>query len=364
MLFRSFRGATGIWWDHSTKKNDEGFKLPRGYEDDVVKKDEKQWKGVYIESLMMGMPDDFECTSEDVEKEKDRMGNRISLGLKKVIIDGTGFSGAIAIEDVFAVQTYKAGGWAFTLDEISVDIVQNNFNEFAMGGRVRAPLFEGDLKYKGSIKLLKQNGNETLGYEFSAKPGEKGMKFPLFIADLTLDESCLKLSKEGSDSLKVEFIANGKMNIGTEGFKKGNVEKGKGIEINIFGVEFNDIRVANFPYPKLAKAEAENKKSNPEYTAAADTSIVQEYHWGPVYFYPGKIKVASEQKKAEGFNLSLNDKVITLANDYRDDNMQPVDGVIGVRFGGEIGIMDNLVYGGVVVTIYNKVDMNSLTSAK
>ena len=103
------RGETGIWWDHSTKENVEGFKLPSGYEDDVVKKDEKHLKGVYIEGLMMGMPDDFECTSEDVEKEKDRMGNRISLVLTKVIIDLTGFYGDLAVEDVFGVQFDQEG---------------------------------------------------------------------------------------------------------------------------------------------------------------------------------------------------------------------------------------------------------------
>lgn len=95
------------------------------------------WKGVFIETLEVGLPAEFK-TSTTAQNNK-----RIYLGASKLIIDKFGVSGNFYADNVFPISdgiTDKENAWAYSLDHIAVSIETNKFVKANLRGEIMLPV--------------------------------------------------------------------------------------------------------------------------------------------------------------------------------------------------------------------------------
>ena len=97
-----------------------------------VQTDWNAWQGVYIKELSVGFPKFAVFGSGD---------KGVTVGVQNMIIDGSGVTCRVFGKDILDAQTGKCGGWKFTIDEATVDIVQNNFDKCEIKGGFGVPLF-------------------------------------------------------------------------------------------------------------------------------------------------------------------------------------------------------------------------------
>ncbi len=156
--------------DFSDVQNPSDF--PVDYESSTT------WRGVFMKKLSVTLPPGFSADG----------GQRISFSGNDMIYDrGNGFSGVFLAEylvhmrgeDVTPLmQQYAAengvslppvgdlGGWAYSLDTVSLSIVANSFEEFRLNGRLHLPITrqEDAIVYNATI-TTDASGQPIIGME-------------------------------------------------------------------------------------------------------------------------------------------------------------------------------------------------------
>ena len=116
------------YYDHSTKVNPPNINFPAGY----LGATDLGFEGLFIPSLTMAMPKDF--------KSFGTTNGRASFGFNNFILDNTGVTTTISANNLLSIGNGSLGGWAFSIDQISIAIVENDFKEgMQMRGGITPP---------------------------------------------------------------------------------------------------------------------------------------------------------------------------------------------------------------------------------
>ena len=101
------------------------------------------WRGFYMANLSATLPNDF-STSVD---------SMVTVSVRDVLIDGTGFSGQAYVEGVnlLSMEDGSAGGWPFSIDWFNVKVLHNSFAGAGFGGGMILPIFKDTLSYEAEI---------------------------------------------------------------------------------------------------------------------------------------------------------------------------------------------------------------------
>jgi len=345
----------GLIYDHSITDNGKGFKFPepmtpkggidKNYKPKTYDKtalginsteDEVKWQGLYLDKLGVWLPPIF--------KQGDG-NNRIEVAMKQFLWDDSGVSLTISAAgtnggDIVGVETGKMGGWGISLHEVGVSVIQNDFGCAYFTGMVKAPLIGGKWNYSTSFdKIDKGAGGSDLRILFHMQP-DGDPEFDFLLAKVSLDEKYTHLDVQYTNAdkeTKVELEMAGHITIaGTE-------EITKSLDLDISGVAFTGMRVANFAKPKESnnKSEAQAMKFSHTFDPICE---------GPkCWFDMGTWGLASPSKKLGPFEFSLDNFGV----DKKDD-------LVGVNIVGTVGLVGDVFSATAGVTIWAKVDLNSM----
>ena len=237
----------GIFYDHSSTESPKEVAIngeyllgaeakPKPDEKEEQKKERekkiakatKEWQGFYWDELTVFLSDEISNTFSDQEGPKDSVvsytygingtikdsvhycypGSRINFGAKGLIIDKNGFTAELFARDIFRADTKSGGGWAFSLDTVSVKFVKNKYIAGIIKGGFGIPLFSGGFAYNCSI------GCDSL--EFSINAVEDTLKLDMWLATVDFDpkSSYFRIKKIYKENgTRIDLTMNGKINV-------------------------------------------------------------------------------------------------------------------------------------------------------
>ncbi len=148
--------ASEAYLDFSDLQNASSMTFPEGYGGVQT----IHWKGFYMKRLAVRLPKEFQTVGSP--------GTRISGSVNNMLIDGTGFSGKFAIENLIRVDDGNLDGWAYSLDSVYLSMVSNDFRNAGLVGEIRLPISQSDeLKYNAT---LNRSSAGAFAFEFRIQP--------------------------------------------------------------------------------------------------------------------------------------------------------------------------------------------------
>lgn len=271
--FSFYPTGKGIWYDHSSTKTPDEIAFPKGYltgnidtvkaknlnktqlqaeKDKAMSKARLEWQGFYWNEMTIFLSEDISTTFTDKEQPKDSMvvyhyginntqtdsalyhrtGSRLNFGAKDIFIDSSGFTAEFFVRDILKAETKKGGGWAFSLDTVSVKILKNEFHHAIIAGAFGVPLFSGDFRYRCAI------GADSLTFNIDA--ANDTLKMDLWLAKIIFDRksSCFRVKKiYKEEDTRFDLTMSGKINVN---FKK------LGIPLNFTLCKFEGMGMRNY----------------------------------------------------------------------------------------------------------------------
>ena len=353
-----------LLYDHSQKSNASGMgAFPDGYDKGKAGiASDNEWQGLYMGNLSLKFPKTFQIT-----KNSDK---RLALNVNSLFIDRSGISLQLAVKDPInngkGDNGATVGGWAFTIDNITLNVTQNTFAKFGFDGKFNVPLIDGTIRYQCDIYNQKTIDKDRSGYAYIFKVQSiENLNMDFFLAKASVDKEQTYLLVEAEDQpsgetkTRVELCAGGDIDIGGKEYleKQLNDLSKKihlPIEISLPGIHFVNMRVANCPrwtstyvttLQEEAAVAAEKAKGgfklakNKEYTFGEENNP-------SLYFERGAWSLASAEKKIGPFTFAL------------DDFSAKQEGKrAGLGITGRINLCDTIVSASASVTIFAEVDV-------
>lgn len=185
----------------------------------------KLWQGFYVQSARVKLPDAITqdttnvTTGEgsaqvDTQLIKENIRTGISIGVENLVIDYTGFSGAIFGTDLLTLDEGKIGTWRMSVDSVAIAVKQNIPNGGGFSGQIRMPMFDSTtLGYKAFFMPI------TEQYLFSVDVQDQMvLKSPAMGGSSFIIDKNSKISVEYTE--RYGFIAKAVLN-GTATFTTG-----------------------------------------------------------------------------------------------------------------------------------------------
>jgi hypothetical protein len=184
----------------------ENVHFPQHYYDNgLLLPNANTWRGVYVESLEIGLPKAFK-TKETIAKD-----GRVSFKAANLLIDSYGVSGEFMAEGIIPISTGRTSAqkaWAFSLDDIGITLASNRLIGAKFGGQIVLPVSKG-IKVKKEGKNGKKETTNTLGLGYKGIISED--EYSLVVSTLnTIQFDVFKAKAELLPNSSVELaVRNG-----------------------------------------------------------------------------------------------------------------------------------------------------------
>ncbi len=365
----TFHAADQVYIDHSSRENVKGMPaFPKDYDLEKAEmqgKSPAEWMGVYIGEISMEFPADIKVGNGD---------ERMKVGLYNMFIDKSGMTVEAGIVNAINYKRGEQGtigGFAFSMDTISVNFVQNQHKDFGFRGKLEIPLFKGTVHYACNIynQRFTQKGTKE-GYAYVFKTWQmEGLNFDFVLGELSLNEDLTYFLVEalpdanGDLKTNVELLLGGEVTIA--GADKVNEKLSKlPMDLTLPGIRFCNLRVANNKEfsstyePEMQVTAAKLIKQWTEEGTDEDGKTITwwnkakdiELCGGQLFLNLGQWGYASPQKKIGPFNFALTKYDLDLKGED-----------LVVTLGGDITFNDELnVSGGTTISMYSTVKNLSL----
>lgn len=185
----------------------------------------KLWQGFYMKSARVKLPDAITqdttnvpagagSAQVDTQLIQEQVRTGITIGVENLVIDYTGFSGAIFGTDLLTLEEGKIGTWRMSVDSIAISVKQNIPNGGGFAGQIRIPMFDSTtLGYQAFIMPM------TSQYLFAVDVKDQMvLKSPAMGGSSFIIDKNSKISVEYTE--KLGFIAKAVLN-GTATFTTG-----------------------------------------------------------------------------------------------------------------------------------------------
>lgn len=321
-------GDTDVIIDYSTTENHpqcdskvfEGYKWSKiGLEGKGI----NAWMGLYIPSIEMSLPESMSVNGKD----------RIKMSISDMIIDKSGITMNAGFEDLInysAGDNGTIGGFAFSMDHIYVNVLQNDFRKFAFDGKLQIPMFQGEIFYDCDIAPLsvKDNDNNKKGFAYVFRTRQiENLNFDFMLGELNLDPALTYFLVEAYDKytgdIKNETITNVELCVGgtVDIVGKDKIDdalKALPFELHMPGIKFCGMRLANNPgwksmYDDKGLQNARDERRDAMIKEVGDNwwnkdakdLVFGEKTSTPVYLNFGQWGFASPEKSIGPFTFTL-----------------------------------------------------------
>jgi hypothetical protein len=214
--------SDGLFYDHSTRQNPSSpaIVFPPGYKG----AQDNSFLGLYIPDLTMSLPSTF------VNFNGSKFGG---ISFQHFILDNSGVTTTISATNVLDISTGDLGGWAFSIDKISIGIIQDNFQSgMQMNGQLRLPVSSSSLLYTCNLNSV----DDKVNYQFVVQPGGQ-LDIPLWVAKLSLDPNSSLVINNDANGMAIKSHLNGSIDVSIDvsGFPK----------VTLPALSFQDMAMAN-----------------------------------------------------------------------------------------------------------------------
>ncbi|MEW7291726.1 hypothetical protein [Aquimarina sp. 2304DJ70-9] len=149
----------------------ENVNFPQHYHDNgLLLPSPETWRGVYVQSLKVGLPQEFK-TEESIPTKK-----RVTFEAANLLIDSYGVSGYFSAENLIPLKsgrTSEKKSWAYSVDKIGIELASNKLVGARFEGQVLLPISDkGD---KNGTTAEGEDGRMGLGYKGIISEDEYGL---------------------------------------------------------------------------------------------------------------------------------------------------------------------------------------------
>lgn len=248
--------------DFSDFGNPNGFSFPAGYESAFA--DQPQlWRGFFLEDLNVVI---YNLNTEPIK-----------LSAQHIIIDDTGVSGIAAASDVVTIEKGSADGWAFSIDQLSLQLVQNNLASGVFNGSIKVP-FLGDTPIGYGAEMALEN--ERLNYKLLVKTMADLEYTTKLSASIKLKEGSTISVERRNGKTTASAILHGSLSVSNE-------------RMQAKGIEFQDlVLMSRSPYIKPP--------------VFSTNGLGQKAMGFPIRIENVSLKTIEEKRMSLGFDISLN----------------------------------------------------------
>ncbi len=207
------------------------------------------WRGVYIESLEIGLPRAFKSREKKGQK-------RVSFEAAHLILDSHGVSGFFSVNNLIPLNsgiTSESNAWSYSVDKMTVELVSNQLVGAGFEGQLVLPI--SDKETEAIQKQQDSTQNTEIGLKYKGLISEeefmmsvataKTIDFDVFSAKAQLlEDSRIELAVVDGE-FKPKAVLNGRMVISASQ-KQSLIDEGKEIEgtddvVQFKGIEFSGL---------------------------------------------------------------------------------------------------------------------------
>jgi len=284
------------------------------YSQNLLQPTQESWRGVYVKSLEIGMPQEFK-TEGSISENK-----RVTFSASNMVIDNYGLSGYFSAENIIPLEsgrTSSSKAWQFSVDKIGVELVASNLVKADFEGAVLLPVSNVEVENSEGEKINKLG----LGYQGIISEEEymlnvstlEEINFDIWQAQAQLKEnsSVELLVKDGN--FRPRAILNGNLNISANKKEPGkeSIDSGKSL------ADFKGIKFQNL-------------------VLQTEMPIFQADYFG----YEGEMKLANFPVSIADIGMTLNGSEASLGFDLSVNLMGESDkgfgGTAGLKIVGEV----------------------------
>lgn len=137
--------------DLSDLRNSENIKWPENYANDyLVAGNEKLWRGLYVSSLKVVLPEQF---------KKKGSKDRITFQATDLLIDRMGVSGTFSADNILNINEGDASKWQFSVNHFEMKFRANALTAAAFNGSIVLPV---------SKKATAESDNKNVALDYNA----------------------------------------------------------------------------------------------------------------------------------------------------------------------------------------------------
>lgn len=168
------------------------------------------WRGLYIQSLYVGLPQEF--------KAEGYIDRRVSFQAQNLLIDFYGVSGSFSANDVVSLEkgiTSNENAWRYSLDRIGIDLAASKIVGANLKGKIQLP-FQKNNEDKKSDTLPSYLGYEGMITDddyFISVNTVNTLKFDLWSAKATIYPGSSVELRVKNRKFQPKAILNGMMSI-------------------------------------------------------------------------------------------------------------------------------------------------------
>lgn len=179
--------------DHSETQNPSGITFPtQNYNNEG-----NLWQGFYFKNITIKLPE--------------KLHPNHTINAMHFLVDKKGFSGIVDVPTVFDKDKGQMGTkkWKFSMKDLYVRIIGNQFQEGRFKGDIRVPITKQDayLTYQANLSL--SNSNKML-YNMSLT-NQNDIEFPAIIAKGKINPDTEILIKDDGNGIEPEFHLYGEL---------------------------------------------------------------------------------------------------------------------------------------------------------
>jgi len=185
--------------DMSEISNYPSMSFPNGYVMDFPTTP-NFWTGFYLQQLIVKLPSELAKNNQPTV-----------FTAQNVLIDGTGFTGHLQVNNLFALNDGDMNGWGFSIDELGVDFISNKLSGGNMKGEIRIPAMKNNgLRYQA---LLSYNPTKReASYSFTVSP-QNNLSFDAFSAKIDLYNTSQINIQKTNGKFVPRAILNGRISL-------------------------------------------------------------------------------------------------------------------------------------------------------
>jgi len=342
---------------HSNLNSDKMSAFPEGYDKTkAFTGADVAWQGVFIKKLSVKFPKALEFG--DVA-DSDR---RFSIETTDMFFDKSGATLAIDANELLKAKTGKMGGWGFSIDNVGLKFLQNDFSNCHFSGTIDVPLIEGSIGYACNVyKLKKKEQDEDLQYAYVFKTQQTdklSLDFFLAKANFKKDQTYLLVEatpEKGELKTHVELLMGGTMTIGGDDLRaKMNVSE----EFELPDITFSQLRIANCKMSWTSTYEKDMQEKTRKFTGNKQLIKNEEYEIAKdkCYISRGAWGFASPSKRIGPFEFTL-EKFEFTYQEEKDDKTKQGENILILKPSGKVAIVEGIdLTAAISLSIKAKVD--------
>lgn len=153
------------------------------------------WTGFYLKNILIKLPKEFSKHNQPTQ-----------IVGQNLLIDQTGFTGIVDVQNIFNIDEASMSGWGFSLDNFGVSFISNRLVGGNMGGKIKIPATDNGINYTANISyhpILQRSD-----YQFILSPIEN-ISFDALSAKVDIHQTSIIDIRLQNGQFKPKAILNG-----------------------------------------------------------------------------------------------------------------------------------------------------------